>query len=386
MKTMLQDRKGMTLMEVVVAMVLMGFIVTAALSFVRQQEMAFTMGSGRMSALQNYRFAAELLERNIRTAGTGITPGQPYLVYADSATLVLNANYATNDSTDGFAIYNDPAAANPEVGSLTRPRRFTLPQTSFAYPDSTFRDGGVTSPAETIILYFALDGSTARTDDYALFRQVNDLAPSVVARNLLREGGQPFFRYQEVVSSDTTAPTTSWIPASVLPLRHQAAMHLSPADTGSSARIDRLRAVEVNFRSTDGETGPLAQDGAIRRLIRMPNAGQMQLRTCGDPPLFSETVSAAQTPGEARIDVAWNRSVDEASGEQDVVRYAIYRRESSSPDWGEPFFSVPAGNASYAFSDGAVIPGTSYQYAVAAQDCTPSMSGLRTSSLVTVSP
>jgi prepilin-type N-terminal cleavage/methylation domain-containing protein len=385
MKT-LRDTKGMTLMEVVVAMVIMGFIVTAALSFVRQQEMAFTLGSGKMSALQNYRFAAELLERNIRTAGTGIAPGQPFLVYADSATVVLNANFATNDSADAFAVYHDPAALDDEVGSLTRPRRFTLPQTSFAYPDSTFRDGGATSPAETIILYFALDGSTRRADDYALFRQVNDLAPSVVARNLLREAGQPFFRYQEVVSTDTAAPNTGWIPAGALPLRHRAPMHLSPADTGTDARIDRLRAVQVSFRSTDGETGSLSQDGAIRRLIRMPNAGQMQLRTCGEPPLFNETVSAGQVPSEARIDVAWNRSVDEASGEQDVVRYAIYRRDGTTADWGEPLFSLPAGNASYIFSDGAVVPGESYEYAVAAQDCTPAMSLFRVSPQVTVSP
>jgi prepilin-type N-terminal cleavage/methylation domain-containing protein len=386
MKTILRDRQGMTLVEVVAAMVIMGFIFTAALSFVRQQEMAFGMGAGKMSALQNYRFAAELIERNVRTAGTGTAAGQPFLVYADSATLVFNADYATNDSADVFAVYHDAGASDAEVGSLTRPRRITLPQTSFAYPDSTYRDGGAASPAETIALFFALDGTTPRADDYALFRQANDQPPRVVARNLLRDGGRPFFRYQEVVSSDTAAPTTGWVAPARLPMRHQSPLHLSPADTGALARIDRLRAVEVSFRSTDGETGRLSQDGAMRRLIRMPNAGQMQLRTCGEPPLFNETVDAAQAPAEARIDVSWTRSVDETSGEQDVVRYAIFRRSGGVADWGEPLFSVPAGNAGYSFSDPAVVPGESYQYAVAAQDCTPSMSGFRLSPPVTVSP
>lgn len=386
MKTILRDRQGMTLVEVVVALVIMGFIFTAALSFVRQQEMAFGMGAGKMSALQNYRFASELLERNIRTAGTGTAPGQPFVVYADSATLAFNADYATNDSADVFAVYHDAGASDAEVGSLTRPRRITLPQTTFAYPDSTYRDGGATSPAETVVLFFALDATTPRADDYALFRQSNDQPPQVVARNLLRDGGRPFFRYQEVVSSDTAAPTIAWVAPARLPMRHQSPLHLSPADTGAFARIDRLRAVEVSFRSTDGETGRLSQDGAIRRLIRMPNAGQMQLRTCGEPPLFNETVSATQAPAEARIDVSWTRSVDETSGEQDVVRYAIYRRTGGVTDWGEPLFSVPAGNATYSFSDPAVVPGESYQYAVAAQDCTPSMSGFRSSPLVTVSP
>ena len=155
---------------------------------------------------------------------------------------------------------------------------------------------------------------------------------------------------------------------------------------GAFARIDQIRAVEVSFRSTDGETGSLAQDALVRRLIRMPNAGQAQLRTCGDSPLFSSSVAASQAPSEARIDIAWNRSADEESGEQDVVRYAIYRRISGVADWGEPIFSVPAGNASYSFSDPSVLPGETYLYAVAAQDCTPSMSPFRSSASVTVTP
>ena len=146
--TILRDRRGMTLIELVVGLVIMGFLVSAVLSFVRQQEMAFGFGSGKMSALQNYRFAADLLERNLRTAGTGIAAGQPFVVYADSSAIAFNANYATNDSADIFAVYQDLAALDSEVGSLPRSRRYTLPQSSFTYPDSTYRDGGATSSAE----------------------------------------------------------------------------------------------------------------------------------------------------------------------------------------------------------------------------------------------
>ena len=156
----IRDERGLTLIELVIGLVLMGFLVSAVLSFVRQQEMAFGFGSGKMSALQNYRFAADVLERNLRTAGTDIAPGQPFIVYADSATIAINANYATNDAADGWAVYRDLGAANAEVGSLPRTRRYTLPQTTFTYPDSTYRDGGAASSAETIIFYFAPDATT----------------------------------------------------------------------------------------------------------------------------------------------------------------------------------------------------------------------------------
>src|SRR5690606_13616661 len=215
---------------------------------------------------------------------------------------------------------------------------------------------------------------------------VNDLAPEVVARNLLRDAQRPFFRYQEVIVSDTTVPAANWIPSQALPLRHTAAVHMAPSDTGSVARIDRIRAVEVSLRATDGRTGELSQEGSMRRLIHMPNAGQMQLRTCGDPPLFNSAVSIGQVAGDTRIEVTWDASVDEGSGEQDVVRYAIFRRIGGIADWGEPFFSIPAGKANYIYSDAAVTVGETYQYAVTAQDCTPSMSGLRVSSQLTVSP
>lgn len=373
-------------MELIVAMMIMGFLVTSVLSFVRQQEMAFGFGTGRMSALQTYRFAADLLERNVRTAGTGTVQGQPFLVYADSVTIAFNADYASNDPADVFAVYRDLAASDAEVGALTRARRYTLPQTAFAYPDSSYRDGGVTSPAETIIFYFAPDATTPRTDDFVLYRRVNDLAPEVVARNLLRDERRPFLRYQEVVTSDSAPPQAQWITPAALPLRHSAPVHMSPADTGAAARIDRIRAVQVSFRASDGRRAATSQDAALRRLIRMPNAGHMRLQTCGDPPQFTSGVSAARVPGENRIEVSWIRAVDEAAGEQDVVRYAIYRRVGGTGAWGEPYFSIPAGKSNYNYVDSSVEVGVSYQYAVAAQDCTPSLSAVRTSALVTVTP
>jgi len=50
-------------------------------------------------------------------------------------------------------------------------------------------------------------------------------------------------------------------------------------------------------------------------------------------------------------------------------------------EWGDPYRSVPGGVDLYVQIDEDVEPGATYEYAVAAQDCTPTLS-----SPVTVGP
>lgn len=377
MEPRVRNRAGVTLLEILIGLVIMGVVTASALRLVRQQDLAFSLGAGQMDALQNHRFAVEVLERNLRAAGTNTSPGQPFLVYADSAVVSINADYATRDPTDLFAVYVNPSATAQETGALTRARRIVLPQTNFAYPDSSYWNGAVNSSAETITFFFAPDTATARRDDFVLYRQVNDRVPETVARGLLRAEGEPFFRYQEVISGDTIVPRAQWVPAGSLPLRHSVPIHLSAADTGTAARIDRVRAVRVAFASV-AEGGPEDRASPVRRLIRMPNAGQRTLRTCGEEPVFTSSVTA-DLVGES-VEVRWDAAFDEVSGEGDVVRYAIFRQKAPDTDWGEPRFSVPAGQASYLYTDAVDLEsGSTYRYAIAAQDCTPTMSVLRLS-------
>jgi len=84
------------------------------------------------------------------------------------------------------------------------------------------------------------------------------------------------------------------------------------------------------------------------------------------------------------VRLQWTPSVDENSGEQDVVRYLIYRRGTSfGEDWGNPLVSIPAGADSYIYDDAAVELGSAYQYTYAAQDCTPSLSPLSAHTQIT---
>jgi prepilin-type N-terminal cleavage/methylation domain-containing protein len=376
---------GMTMIELMVAVTILGLIATVAVDVVRQQGLAFSLGSGRADALQNYRFAISTLETGLRTAGVGTASRQPALIYADSATVAFNADYVTRDTANPFAVYVNPTASDGEVLALTTGSRVTIPQTTFTYPDSTYRDGGVVSPAETIVFYFARDTSTARTDDYLLYRKVNALAPEVVSRSLYRIPGVPFFSYSEI-GTDTLATQIFTVPASALPLRHSIPLHGAAADSGTAGRIDRIRSVRVSFGSGNGAIPAREQVREVRRLIWMPNLGRTVVHTCGSAPIFSSSVTVAQTPGKSELVVSWSPSLDDGRGESDVVRYAIFRRQAPAVDWGEPYFSIPAGKASYTFADQVVAAGESYTYAIAAQDCTPAMSTISVSGGITVSP
>jgi hypothetical protein len=63
----------------------------------------------------------------------------------------------------------------------------------------------------------------------------------------------------------------------------------------------------------------------------------------------------------------------------------IWRRIAGAPDWGDPHVTVGATTAtSYTTVDAGVANGTTYEYAIAVQDCTPNVSGLSVSNQVTV--
>jgi hypothetical protein len=155
-----------------------------------------------------------------------------------------------------------------------------------------------------------------------------------------------------------------------LPLFHTS-LHGSPIDTGKSALTDSIRLVRVHLVGTYyGQRG----DSAFRDVdvgIRLMNSGLLKLATCGEAPVFGQTVGATYVVGSSpqRVTVSFTRALDEGGGEKDVERYAIYRRVSTVPDFGEPLTSVAAGQTSYTYNDQSVQSGVSYVYAVAAQDC-----------------
>ncbi|HUE76756.1 MAG TPA: prepilin-type N-terminal cleavage/methylation domain-containing protein [Longimicrobiales bacterium] len=371
-------RSGVSLVELMVALGLFTVLMAASLGFYRQQGKAFNEGNQRMTLMQNLRYGVHALEQNLRTAGIGVPAEQPVLVYAGTRTVAFNADYATRDANDFFAVYHEPELPASAASAVEPTRKFTIPGTSFTYPDSAYFAGGGNSPAETITFSFALDTTTARLDDFVLYRQVNDGAPEIIARHLLQTDRE-FLTYYVVEEGSAGSPITE-IPTSNLPTAHVVPLHGSPDDFGAVARTDSIRAVRVSYAATNGLEGERERRREITRLIRLPNAGAAQQRTCGSRPLLGIVLGATgispteSTPGH--IELNWNQATDEHSGERDVVRYVIWRRPDGTTDWGDPIVSIPAGASSYSYQDFTPGAGNKFDYALAAQDCTPQYSSL----------
>lgn len=390
MTTSLRQRSGMTLVEMLIALTVFGLVMAGAFTMLNSQSKGFQLGSERAATLQNLRYTANTLELDLRTLGSDVPDGQPFLIYAGPDVIAYNADYTTNIANDPYAVYYDPDAPTSAVEALQQAQRIQIPLTSVYYPDTSYTalgNSAQNSPAETIVFFFSPDSSTARGDDYVLYRQVNNATPEVVAHHLLKTQGTAFFTYYRLHVPPNAASYVDTIAATSLPLWHSVTIHGSPADTGAAAVVDSIRGVLVRFTATNGKTGADERTLAISRTIRFPNAGMAVKKTCGDEPIFGAVVTATDTtvggsPGAPAVNLAWAPAVDEAGGEKDVQMYVIWRKLVTDPDWGTPFLSIPAGQANYTYTDATVVHGNSYQYSVAAQDCTPSLSASSISNAV----
>lgn len=369
-------RAGTTLMELLIALTLFGVIVTLTLSVLDNQLRAFNEGTVQVDAQQSLRYTMSVLEKDLATVGINIANDQPFLVYVDTSVIVFNADHTSRVANDPFATYVDQSATEEIVSAVTRERRFTIPRSTFMYPDTSYRMGGQNSPAETITFYFEPDDATARPDDYRLLRKVNDQPAELIANGMLHLGGLPFFEYTRRYDPVSAPSYVAQVAVDSLPMRHSRPLHGVGPDTGAVAVIDKVRAVKVRFRVTDNRPGAKERIYSALRTIWFANAGMATKQTCGDTPILG-TVGLSATRvlvgGQPAVQLSWSPSTDETGGEQDVIRYVIYRNTGPGPV-GDPYLSIPAGNPAYSYTDSQVEVGRIYYYSIAAQDCSPSIS------------
>jgi hypothetical protein len=104
--------------------------------------------------------------------------------------------------------------------------------------------------------------------------------------------------------------------------------------------------------------------------------GMKQLKICGSEPILSTGLVATwQVAPTNKVKLTWNPAFDENSGEKDVVRYVIWRKKTADPTWTDPLTSIAAGQPSYTYLDNqGLLSTTSYDYRLAAQDCSPKLS------------
>lgn len=378
----MRTRHGFTLIELLVAMVVFVIVLGGALSFLTAQQRMFQRGSDAMGVLQNLSFGTDNLDSQLRTAGGNTPDDQPPVVYAGVNAFTFNADYVSNDAADISAVYIDPDAPASEVDALRTTGAIVLPGSNpaFSYPSTNYSSSpGVNSPAETITLYFTGNLETSRADDFVLLRQVNGNPPEVLVRNVLRDSvNLPFFRYHEMTTPAPPTPRAlALVPVAQLPLTHALPIHGNTDD--ATTRIDNLRAVLVSFKVTNGETGTKERSERISLSIPLPNMGLRQLKVCGGEPILGQLLNAVfdNADGTNKVILSWNPAFDENSGEKDVVRYVLWRRQIAPvPEpYGDPLTSVIAGEPSYIYTDAQdLLEGTDYEYRLAAQDCSPKLS------------
>jgi len=372
---------GFTLIEIMISITVLLLVFAMTLPLFRTQVQAMGSTAGRSDAQQNVRFAAATLDRQIRVAGAGVADAQPLLVQADPFAVTFNADYASRDTAaEGGAfgaVYYDPDLPVGSTMSMTPSQQVTLPLSSVVWPTTSYyRTGGPPSAAETISFWVAPDNSPGSNGRYALYRRVNAMPIDTLARGIILDPNTPPFTYQYIDASGAVQT----VPASSLPAFH-VAVHGAPNDTAGSALTDQIRFVNVHLIGTFIERDGTKTQRTADTSIRLLNAGLLNLSTCGDPPVFGQTVTATASTGQ--VVLSWSPATDEYSGEKDVEKYVIYRRLPADA-FADPLASIPAGLTSYSFTDTQVSSGNVWVYGVAAEDCGGQFSPLSVSSQVTV--
>jgi len=382
------NKRGFTLVEALITMVVLVAIIGSTVGFLRSQNQSFLSGSRRLDVLQNARFAVSQVERELRTLGAGVPGQQPMLVYGADDVIAFNADYVENDTSSyRWATYYNPNVPDASAQAWLLADASTIPNSAYTYPATNYLQGnGTLSPAETHIFWLELDGATARADDYILWERTNDGERELVSRNILQLGTTPFFQYFLARRLGSGSDTLLITPTALLPLiRRELTATMTSTDTANAVRPDSIQAVRINLRVTNGLSGAEERLRDVSTVVALPNNGLPTGSVCGRAPfpVGSFTAVADTSAGSGRVDLAWTASPDQESGEIDVWQYVMYRRLNGATLWEDPLMNISKvpGAASYAVTVGGNNPGTTYNFAVSAQDCTPAMSTLMTATV-----
>lgn len=378
----LRSRTGFTLVELLIAIVMLSIIMAATISLFSSQSANFRKGTSNYDLMQNARGVMEVTERIIRTMGSGTSGDQPMLVYGDNEVLAFNADYAEADTTDmRWATNFNPDMTETETTAWLLDDAGAIPNSSFSYPPQTYRVGSDlrVSPAETYIFYFVPDPSTARSDDYMLMQRINAGQAEIVGRSILHHpNGKPFFEYH--LERETSGlPTIITASGALLPLVNRPlSTATNSADSASFSRPDSVRTIRLHYTVSNGKSGTDERKRDVTASIALPNNGVPLPSICGRAPFGPASITAANVApaGSGRVNLTWTRSSDQDGGEKDVLQYLVYRKSVTATQWTDPLAVIRAthGTASYSMEIAGNLPDSNYTFGISAQDCTPNTS------------
>ena len=388
----LNSRAGFSLVELLITMIIMTLIMGSTVVFFRSQNTAFAKGSEKMDLLQNARYTVTQVERILRTLGAGVTGQQPMLVYGNANVVAFNTDFDETDTTNYRWAVNFNPSLNPRhavAWDVTDATAIPLSSPSYTYPAVTYtQSNGATSLAETKMFWFASDTATTRTDDYILWERTNASGAEYIARNILAYPGRPFLEYMMARRLTSGADTMIIASGSLLPLKRLwPQTGWTPTDTANGVRPDSVKAIRINFRITNGKVGSTERTRDFSQIMQVPNNGLPSPNVCGRSPFppGSFTPYADAVPGSGIVYMRWTRSADHGGGEFDVRQYVVWSRDDTATVWIDPLIMIKADTTvTYdSIAVGGFTSGSAYDFAIAAQDCTPSVSTLLTVSTLT---
>jgi prepilin-type N-terminal cleavage/methylation domain-containing protein len=375
-------QRGFTLIELMITLIVLTLIMGSTVAFFKSQSRSFGQGSDKLEVLQNARFSVSQIDRILRTLGAGVTGQQPMLVYGGDDVVAFNTDYTENDTTNfRWAVNFNPSIDSTlayawQVGDAT-----TVPNTSYTYPPLTYRQAnGALSPAETKIFWFSSDSSTSRTDDYILWERTNAGTAEIIARNILQYPSRPFFQYFLARRLSSGADTLMITPSGLIPLiRKTPTAAFTGADSSSAIRPDSIKAIRINIRVTNGQTGAAERVRDFAQIVQVPNNGLAAPTVCGRSPFPPQSVTDSAVSDSGTVFLRWTPSIDQSSGEGDVWQYVVYVRKSWETTWSDPWLMVRRDTSSvYRTTIAGLMSDTTYTFGVSAMDCTPSQSSIVT--------
>jgi prepilin-type N-terminal cleavage/methylation domain-containing protein len=257
----MRSQRGMTLVEMLVAMTVPAAVVGGIQGLPRSQSDSFENAADLI--------AMAMADRPECPASGNSRDQQALVIHASAFRFSFEADCLEKGSTDQVTSYRSGGAETAY----------------FPVSGQTIAPPPTETDTDTATFFFQADPVTPRTDDFVLMRQISGRQPEAMLRNVLAYPGRPFFQYYYRETGDASAQP---VPASWLPLQHPTVKHGSAADTGTAARIDTLLAVDVNYSITNGRTGTAEQTQLVSKIIVFSTLSRKKSRLCDEEPFFSQ--------------------------------------------------------------------------------------------------
>jgi hypothetical protein len=264
-----------------------------------------------------------------------------------------------------------------------------LYSTATTYPQlDYYQSAGLKSTAQTIVFFMAPDTSTgAVANTYALWRKVNTATPILLARGLDTSSVFQYFVPSTYFTAADSNHLDSLVPSGWEGIPWAFSYGAGTALTHADTMLAAITQVSVQLKAVYQDEFGHNHYRSVSEMVPLLNTGLSHLAQCGAAPAAPTNFQATNaTPNGDSVHLSWTRSSDEGGGANDVQAYIVYRRVEPNTAW-NAVITVPVGASDVSATDvGLAGHPTKYDYALAAENCTPSLSSITSTTVTDVAP